>query len=224
MPAYTYFLAHAGIDTDRAKELRDHLHPEIPVFLDAVDLLPGDQWDVELPRRQRQSLATIALVSASADAAYYLREEMAAAIAYQRHDPGQHRLIPVYLDGMPADPAEIPYGLRVRHALDAQRLGMAGVAGELKRLAAALAAAVPPLPLVQPVDRFGLYEALCRLLPAQFDVVLFRADAPRHELAPAGEPQARRALDLVQWAEQASAAGLGGLAAAIRRVAPGVLR
>jgi hypothetical protein len=227
MPAYTYFLAHAGSDTARARELRDHLHPDVAVFLDAVDLRPGDPWDIELPRRQRQSLATVALVSDTADAAYYLREEMASAIAFQRHDPDGHRLIPVFLDGIPADPGRIPYGLRVRHALDAARLGLAGVAAELKRLAPSLGQAglPPPHPApAEPPDRFALYEALCRLIPVKFDVVLFYANAPKHELAPASEPLARRALDLVQWAEQESPMGLDGLVRAIRKVAPGVLR
>ena len=59
----TFFLAHAGRDTERARELRNHLHPDVPVFLDAYDLVPGDEWDIELPRRQRQALATVALLS-----------------------------------------------------------------------------------------------------------------------------------------------------------------
>lgn len=225
-PCYMFFLAHAGRDTERAKELRNLLHPEVPVFLDACDLVAGDEWDVELPRRQRQARATVALLSASTEAAYYLQEEIASAIAYQRDEPDTHRLIPVYLDGVPKDPAQIPYGMRVRHALDAARLGMAGVAAELKKMAAALTLApAPSLPpdMPTPADRIAIFDALCTFLTSQFDEVVLRVNAPKQHLAPASEPLARRALDLVQWAEQGGSTRMDGLCSAIRKLAPGAL-
>jgi len=226
---YLFFIAHAGPDMPRARELYDRLAPVAPTFLDAVDLDPGDQWDVQLPLRQRESAATLALVSASTAAAYYLREEIANAIAYQRHDPAGHRLVPIFLDGVPADPAAVPYGIRGLHALDMAKIGLDGVVAELAELAGGLAATPPPAPYetAAPADRFAIYEALCRLLTPQFDEVVFRARMPRQHLAPASEPLARRALDLVQWSEQDEQdeqAGLDRLAAAVRRVAPHTLR
>lgn len=223
----TFFLAHAGPDTARARELRNLLHPDIPVFLDACDLAPGGQWDAELARRQRLALATVALVSTGTDAAYYLREEIASAIAFERADPGGHRLIPVYLDGVPKDPALIPYGMRARHALDAQKLGMEGVAAELRKVAALLAGAqAPSLPAdtPEPADRVAIFESLCRILPSEFEEVLFRVGAPKQHLAPASETLARRALDVVQWAEQAGPGRLNGLRDALRKAAPSALR
>jgi TIR domain-containing protein len=223
---HTFFIAHAGRDTERAKELRNLLHPDVAVFLDAYDLQPGDEWDVKLARHQREALATVVMLSASVDLAYYLREEIANAVALQRQDPDTHRLIPVYLDGLPRNPMDVPYGLRVRHALDARELGMAGVAAELKRLAASLQGKPPPEAPDEapaPVDRIAVFDALCRLLQPQFSEVLFRTNAPNQQLAPASEPLARRALDLVQWAEQGGAERMSELALTIRRVAPGVL-
>jgi hypothetical protein len=69
----------------------------------------------------------------------------------------------------------------------------------------------------------AVFEALCRLLQPQFGEVLFRVAAPTQHLAPASEPPARRALDLVQWAEQGGPGRMSELALTIRRVAPGVL-
>jgi hypothetical protein len=223
---YVFFIAHAGRDLAYARSLHERLQGVGRVFLDAVDLEPGAQWDVELPERQRQSAATLALISASTDAAYYLREEIAGAIAYQRHDPTGHRLVPIFLDGRPADPARVPYGIRALDSLDAAQLGLDGLVAELRRLADVLRGQAPPgpPPAPPPVDRFALYDALCRLLPPQFDEVMFRTDAPRQHLAPPGEPQARRALDLVQWSEQGAQAGLEQLAVAVRKVAPSILR
>lgn len=226
MAGYHYFLAHAGPDAERARELRERLLPDVLAFLDCYDLAPGDNWDVELPRRQRLARATVALVSAATESAYYLREEIAAAIAYQRRDPTEHRLIAVYLDGVSSDPAKIPYGLRIAHTLDAARLGWDGVAAELKAIAAKLGqpeipAALPTEPA--PVNRIAVFDALCKLLPAQFEVVLFRSSAPAHDLAPATEPRSRRALDPAQWAEQGGPTRVQVVAAAIGAAAPGLL-
>lgn len=212
-----FFMAHDGRDTERATELRNLLHPDVSVFLDTCDLVPGDEWDVELPRHQRQARATVALLSASTEAAYYLRGEIAAAIAYQRDKPDTHRLIPVYLDGVPK---QIPYGMRVRHALDAARLGMVGVAAELKKVATALTIAPSPsLPpdMPEPADRIATFEALCTFLPPQFDEIVLRVNAPKQHLAPTSEPLARRVLDLVQWAEQGGPTRMNGLCGAIQK-------
>ncbi|MCG3194102.1 MAG: hypothetical protein DIJKHBIC_03359 [Thermoanaerobaculia bacterium] len=62
-----YFIAHAGRDTARAEALYDVLHPGVSCFLDKRDLLPGDDWDIELPKAQRLALATVVLVSASTE-------------------------------------------------------------------------------------------------------------------------------------------------------------
>jgi hypothetical protein len=221
---YVYFLAHAGADTQRAEELRDLLEPGVRTFLDARELDPGDSWDIELPKYQRRSLATVALLSDKTEPAYYLREEIATAIAYERDDLRVHRLIPVWLDGLPGDPADVPYGVRGKHALDAARLGMTGVAEALAEMALKLSSEPPPaLPekLPEPADRFALYDALCKLNASMFDEVVFRMEAPLAHLAPATVSLARRALDLVQWSE--NQASLTRLTEVILRVAPGTL-
>jgi hypothetical protein len=227
----TFFLAHAGADKDRALDLHRRLHPGIPTFLDAVDLLPGDDWPRVLARAQQQARATIALVSDRSDAAYYLSEEIHAAIAYQRADADRHRLIPVYLDGYPTDATRVQYGLRVKHHLDARTLGLDGVVAELRRVAAAL-----PKPTIwrgdgtrsgslattPAVDRVSLFDALCALLDAAFEELLFRVSAPLHLLPSRVAPRAERAISLIQWAESQTA-GLAPIVAEARRHAPGRL-
>lgn len=224
---YVFFLAHAGPDTASAKELWSLLQADVPVFLDACCLLPGDEWDVELVRRQKEALATVALLSSSTDAAYYLREEIANAIAFQRNEPDRHRLVPVYLDGIPKDPSRIPYGLRVRHALDVAELGMKGVAAELRKVAARLSDAVPATlseDVPTPTDRIALFDALCALMLSQFDEVLLRVGAPGQHMVPTGEPILIRALGLVQWAEQGGPVRMASLSQAIVRTAPRILQ
>ena len=51
------------------------------------------------------------------------------------------------------------------------------------------------------MTRDELLTRLLRLLPAQFDVVLFRAAIPPEYLASSGAPQATRAMDAIRYVE-----------------------
>jgi hypothetical protein len=86
------------------------------VFLDAKTLLPGALWDIEIPDAQRVSDVTVVLVSSRGEAAFYEREEIAAAIALSRKLGGEHRVVPVYLDRA-ADQRPDIYGLRRIHGI-----------------------------------------------------------------------------------------------------------
>jgi hypothetical protein len=71
-------------------------------------LLPGDIWDIEIPRAQQVSDVTVVLISSKSEAAYYEREEIAAAINLQLKGASQHRIVPVYLDRAAHERGEIP--------------------------------------------------------------------------------------------------------------------
>jgi hypothetical protein len=78
---------------------------------------------------------TIVLVSSRCERAYYQREEIAAAIALARDEKYSHRVVPVYLTGWPTDAANVPYGLRSKHGLNAIELGgISGIAQALDEL------------------------------------------------------------------------------------------
>jgi hypothetical protein len=74
------FIAHAGADLAPAQTLGTLLDAQVRVFLDDARLRLGDNWDLELAAAQRDSLVTVVLVSRRTDAAFYEREEIAAAI------------------------------------------------------------------------------------------------------------------------------------------------
>jgi hypothetical protein len=117
--SHDLFLAHAGADRAAAEELFDLLAPDVRVWLDTRSLMLGDEWPVEIPRAQRAAVATVILASRSADHAYYLRDEIHTAVALHRSFPDEHRAVAVFLDGRPADPMQVPYGLRILNSLDA---------------------------------------------------------------------------------------------------------
>lgn len=114
-PIWDVFIAHAGEDSEFAVRLYELLCVKLRVFLDSRCLLPGDDWDVEIPRAQRCAAITVVLVSRMTMQAYYAREEIALAIARARRPDDHHRVIPVLLPGTP--PSCLPYGLRAKHHL-----------------------------------------------------------------------------------------------------------
>ena len=109
------FIAHAGADLELASRLFGHLDTRMQVFLDAARLRLGDNWDYELAAAQRDALVTVVLVSQRTEAAFYQREEIAAAIQMARTNPQSHRVVPVYLDA--ASSAQPPYGLTLKHGV-----------------------------------------------------------------------------------------------------------
>jgi len=121
--AWDFFLAHAGDDLPIAQDLYGKLAPPAKVFLDAVTMLPGDDWDRELRTAQRGSLISVIIVSAQTDDAYYQREEIAAAVDMARQDPRSHRVVPLYVNAKAIPRDGIPYGLRLKHSLNVPESG-----------------------------------------------------------------------------------------------------
>ncbi len=109
------FIAHAGADLAPAQALFGLLDRHLKIFLDDERLRLGDNWDLELAAAQQDSLVTVVLVSRRTDAAFYQREEIAAAIQMARNDPQSHRVVPIYLDAESA--ARPPYGLTIKHGV-----------------------------------------------------------------------------------------------------------
>jgi len=134
------FIAHAGADLEPARHLFGHLDTRMQVFLDAARLRLGDNWDHELAAAQRDALITVVLVSQRTEAAFYQREEIAAAIQMARANPQSHRVVPVYLDAESA--AQPPYGLTLKHGVILEPGGnFASLAEQLVSLAGELKAA-----------------------------------------------------------------------------------
>lgn len=114
---WDFFIAHAGADFEIAESLYDLMSSSAKVFLDRRNILLGDDWDRALPIAQKSSLITIVLISLKTDQAYYQREEIAAAIAFARENPENHRVVPIYLDDASAASDNVPYGLRLKHGI-----------------------------------------------------------------------------------------------------------
>lgn len=162
-PRYTWFLAHASPDAPAIRALYDALTERgVACFLDRVNVAPGDEWELAIPHAQQHSAGTLVFVSRHYNNAWYLRDEVHTAI--RAHRAGEHRVIPILLDG-PVDP--MPYGLTILQALDLRALGRDALVDRLVELAERLQITVPAQP--RPASRFTqeqrerLYGALITL-------------------------------------------------------------
>src|SRR6201999_4676286 len=97
------------------------------------------------------SMMTIVLVSRNSGKAYFQREEIQTAINLSRQYPGHHKVIPVYLDGMPDDATDFMYGLRLIQGIDYTRITMQQLVAEIGMIADKM----KPL---QPVSRVAIAE------------------------------------------------------------------
>ncbi len=229
------FIAHASPDKPQAEALHRELGAlGIVPFVDSLDIPDGEDWDLALSAALARSRVAAILVSEHYDKAYYLRDEVATVIARARateDTPDGHRVVPVYLRGFPQRADAVPYGLRIKNSLDWPKLG--GASGVAERLAElfrgareaptfAHSQAVVPPPVVEELSRINRYDVVVRLLPAQFEEVLFRSGAPAHELPPQGQPLATRALSVVQWLDLQPVATRLAFDDMLRRKAPGL--
>jgi hypothetical protein len=133
---WDFFIAHPARDVALARELFDAFNQRFKVFLDAVHVLPGTDFDKTTSEAQLASRVTVVCISSSFADTYYAREEVATAITLSRRNPNAHRVVPVYFGAGPEELLAVPYGLRLRSALVVSRDG--GVAGVARRLEALL--------------------------------------------------------------------------------------
>lgn len=131
---YDFFIAYPSAAVEQANAIHDLLADSSQVYLDSINLKAGQNWATAIQEAQAASRMTVALICHEYQAAYYAQEEVAAGIAYERvWGKALHCIVPVFLNGIPLDPAQIPYGLRCKHALDMLKLGgLKSVAGKLK--------------------------------------------------------------------------------------------
>lgn len=131
---YDFFIAYSSASAEQANAMHDLLADSSSVYLDRINLQAGQNWASAIQEAQTASRVTVALICHEYKAAFYAQEEVAAGIAYERvWKEARHRVVPVYLNGIPLDPVQIPYGLRCKHALDVVKEGgLKAVAKKLK--------------------------------------------------------------------------------------------
>lgn len=192
-------------------------------FLDEFEIMPGDDWDMKISQTLRNSQMIIVLIGKVIDNAYYLRDEMIAAIAYARKN--RSRVIPIYLDEVPINRG---FYFSMWKGINWNAEGGAiGVAATIKNLFHKVGLPIlGSLPLVEAVpnelDRGTRYDVLKRLSSSQFEEILHIIPVPHEEFPPPTEPLTSKALALVQWLELQSVQTRLQFDQLLRRMAPGL--
>ena len=108
---HDFFIAYAAQDSLLAEELAFSFR----VFLDRINLEPGDVWDIAIAEAQFDSRCTIIIISVAPSDSHYLREEIATAIKLFKEHNRIHLIIPIYIGDWTG--IKIPYGLNSIHGI-----------------------------------------------------------------------------------------------------------
>lgn len=163
---YDFFICYPSADAAEAMALKALLDTKHKVFLDQDCLQPGENWTMELSNHQAAAKMTIALISRNYSSAIYAQEEVATGIAFERRwSKDRHCVVPVYLNGIPQDIREIPYGLRCKQSIVKIENGMVGVAKKLSAMLASIPQQADDQPQNNhPLHKYPVYPAV----PAEF--------------------------------------------------------
>jgi hypothetical protein len=130
------FIAHSSGDAEIAIRLYDLLKDRIKVFLDLFCISPGDDWDTILKAAVVDSCIAVFIISPRSESAFYEREEIAISLSQSRKEPGDHKTIPLFVDGMQPSDNRVPYGFRIKQGLLLESYTeLDQIAGQLVKLA-----------------------------------------------------------------------------------------
>ena len=117
--ALQIFLAHASEDKEQVRKLYQRINSEgFRPWLDEFDLMPGQNWQIEIPNAIRKSHVFIACLSKlSVKKQGYVQKEFRLALStYAEKPEGSIYLIPLRLDDCEVPNLQIPeLGVNLRH-------------------------------------------------------------------------------------------------------------
>ena len=129
------FISFATPDSSYAEDLKGLLEEQgLKVFMAHKSIRAGEIWDQVIPAALRNSRVVAVLLSENSGKADWQRDEIKIAIEKRRG--GRLRIVPIYIEGKPAESQDWEFGLHGYQALDLGRLGAREVAEQLgERLA-----------------------------------------------------------------------------------------
>lgn len=148
-PSHDLFICYAGPDKAIAMALHHALADAgLTPWCDAIDLLPGQDWDEVIPAALKASRAVLVLVSkrwpivGERGEGHYGPDELAIAIEHARRPDTALSLVPVRLDG--AETARVPYGLRRKSHIESSSDDFDPIVDGMRRLLGQPSAPTPP--------------------------------------------------------------------------------
>ncbi len=105
---YDIFISYPSQEFDIAKEIYKHFSTRFSVFMDKISLKCGMDWTEEIPKAQKNSAVTLAIISNNTKKAFYEKEEITRAIKLRKLR--KHIIIPIILTNDENIP-DLPFGL-----------------------------------------------------------------------------------------------------------------
>jgi hypothetical protein len=244
------FYSYSHRDEQLRKELNTHLallkRTNVITSWDDRDINAGKEWEKEISGHLNRANLVLLLVSAdfiASDYCYSIEVEC----AMERHESGEARVIPIIL--RPCDWSSAPFGKLQALPRDAKPVTLwanqdeafLNIAQGIRATAAEMASIHKfsitsfTLPGEQPEQAKGevnpneitsqmLVNALSQLLPATFDMMIFRLDIPSDIISSKTAPQRSRALEVIQWVETQDREVRHRIVSEIQKEAPRLLR
>jgi len=125
---HDFMVLYASPDAPFALPLAGALRRCGSVFIDRESVAPGADWRSTISGALEVSRTFVVLVSRASRQSWYQGDEISRAVSLVRRRPDRHRVVPVYLEGLPDDPSTIPYGLATIQGIDGKKLGHEGAA------------------------------------------------------------------------------------------------
>lgn len=131
---WDFFISFAWPDHARSEELADLLEGQgWRVFFAGRAIGPGATWNDELMRALKGSRVVVVLLSEHTATAHFQKEEITLAIRLAR-SPAAVRVVPVYLNGIPQEPASWEFGLFSFQRIDLRQVGPLDTVNQLSDL------------------------------------------------------------------------------------------
>jgi len=129
-PSPLVYIVAARTEDAVAEALHSRLvRARVTPWYPRIDVLPGDNWDEEIPKALQQVILVVVLVGQT-QLDHYRSEDVARALDFARKK--KTRVVPVLLDGATSD--HLPYGLfRVRE-IEVQSTNLEPVVDNLQQL------------------------------------------------------------------------------------------
>ncbi len=215
-PMFDVFLCHNSKDKPEVKKIARQLQqPGLKPCLDEWELRPGLSWQ-ELLEEQIEQIKSAAVFVGSSGFGPWQEREMRAFLSefVNRKCP----VIPVLLENAPQKP-KLPIFLKAmtwvdfRHSepnpMEQLIWGITGNKPAVSNSSQPLVITPSGTPKdSSQINKGELLDILERMIPAQFNRLLFTLKVPRHLMPASDIPQTERAIALLEWAEAPGGCGL----------------
>lgn len=213
---FDVFLCHNSQDKPEVKKIARQLQQQgLKPWLDVWELPPGQSWQ-ELLEEQIEQIKSAAVFVGSSGLGPWQEREMRAFLSefVGRKCP----VIPVLLENAPQKP-QLPIFLKAMTWVDFRQAesdpmgrliwGITGIRPAVSNSSQPIVKIPSGIPKDSSlINKNELLNILERMIPPQFERLIFRLDVPQHLMPSSDKTQTEKAIALLKWAKAPGGCGL----------------